>query len=259
MLYLKLFVCLIVIICFIIYYRRSKEGFDQPSPAQTIQNAYKSALNIQSEHKFTNIYFHNTSEVELIIEYDDDNLTDEILRHTYERLDNNDKLLKGWFSIFDSANNPTITLNGNELIQITKIPPTICGNDFIFSLSLPFNNIDYRYIRREYMSAINNYFNAPVSNTKLFIHTDSNQQKRVYVIISNNDINTLKNRFNSFVNDYADSIPSIICPQETTTTRPTELIQSLATSPPPDISEPTTYEITSVDDIDLPDLGDLDF
>ena len=226
---MKLFVCLIVIICFIIYYTRRKEKFLSESQANLLGEKYNTLKTITSDLKISNILNPSTNEIEIIIEYDDDRLTDEILKYTYENLNYNDEIFKNDLTF--KVNNPTMILNGNELIQLTKITSEICDQNFIFRIPLSSYAINFEYIKY-FMTIIKKYFSVPVNNIKFFFD-NQNQQRMINVIIYNTNIDTLRSMYNTYKNDNKDSISSIVCPIDGgisnnsilgTTTNPTSMI-----------------------------------
>ena len=147
-----------------------------------------------------------------------DPIRDKIVEITYKNIFGEQKVIFGG-QMQSPPRIPRISFNGRELIQLIKIPPTICGNEFIFKIPLQSSEINFRRIIEYYMPIVTRIFTVGVNNIKFFFNTESNQQKSIYVVISNTDINNFISMYNSFVNDYANDIPSMICPQLTTTTQ----------------------------------------
>ena len=262
MLYLKLFVCLIVIICFIMYYSRKKEGFYAEPPQETsegddiagIYSRHFTRINVD-RNNYRILSTRNLNRIEIVIEFDDDFLRDKIIEYTYNNINlRTNAVFSGKTNLILSI--PRISFNGNELIQLIKRPPTICGNDFIFMLPLESSEFNFRRIVEYYMPLITNEFSVPINNIKFYLNTDANQQISIYVIISNTDINILTNMYNRFVNnnvdDNVDDIPSMICPAPPSgTTREPTLVPSIDTTTTNPNESIFTGQLDPVDPIDL--------
>ena len=218
MLYLKIFVCLIVIICFIIYYRRRKEKFLSEYHANLLGGMYEDVLKLEGDLKISNILNSSNNEIVIIIEYNDDTLTEEILKYTYESLNDNDEIINENFQNV-IVNNPTMILNGSELIQLTKISPDLtCNNNNDFIMILTQNPINYSEILEIMINITTIFSDVSVENIK-FYHQQNRDFGYIYVIIKNyNDIDRLIELYNVYTKNYVDNLPTLICPQSTTTT-----------------------------------------
>ena len=218
MIYLKLFVCLVVIICFIIYYTKRKENFLSESHANILGSMYENALKTKGDLKISNNFITSSNEIEIIIEYDDDRLKNEILKYTYESLNDNDEIInKNFQNVI--VNNPTMILNGSELIQLTKISPDLtCNNNNDFIMSLTHNPINYSDILEIMINITTIFSDVSVENIK-FYHQQNRDFGYIYVIIKNyNNIDRLIELYNVYTKNYVDNLPTLICPQSTTTT-----------------------------------------
>tara|TARA_E500000178_G_scaffold355652_1_gene429074 strand:- start:1166 stop:1972 length:807 start_codon:yes stop_codon:yes gene_type:complete len=226
MLYLKIFVCLLVIVCFIFYYSKKKEPFQ--SNINTIQSYSRILVgdyeyDLQSLDNFqgeVNIGHVDNLFIDIEIEFndDDDDVIARILQFTHSIIGNDDNL--GFNNQVIKVKNPIIFVDKQELIQITKIPPIIQCNNNEFIMRLPLNPTNYSTIL-VFMESIQNIFReVNVKNIKFYNEVnDISSNGYIYVIIKNTDIESLLSLYDTYNSNYRNYSPTRVCPQLTTTTQ----------------------------------------